>query len=173
MHTCICTYVLFSNFTLGNFLLFSALIRKASKCAEQGSCFLSRKNPGVKINFQCNFRLQSSNLTFGFLLTTSSRTPPVAFFTKFAEVLYLLLYCISLFSVDQKSGKSCLTKIDKHLMLTRNEKIIQHYIYYYQYIYIYIYTQRSVEHKVLRYIPLNLNKLNITDVMYLSLTTVP
>ena len=35
------------------------------------------------------------------------------------------------------------------------------------------YTLRSVEHKVLRYIPLNLNKLNITDVMYLSLTTVP
>ena len=37
----------------------------------------------------------------------------------------------------------------------------------------YLYTLRSVEHKVLRYIPLNLNKLNITDVMYLSLTTVP
>ena len=40
-------------------------------------------------------------------------------------------------------------------------------------LYIYIYTLRSVEHKVLRYIPLNLNKLNITDVMYLSLTAVP
>ena len=40
-------------------------------------------------------------------------------------------------------------------------------------IYIYIYTLRSVEHNVLRHIPLNLNKLNITDVMYLSLTTVP
>ena len=51
------------------------------------------------------------------------------------------------------------------------------YIYIYMYIYIYIYsinhTLRSVENKVLRYIPLNLNKLNITDVMYLSLTTVP
>ena len=35
------------------------------------------------------------------------------------------------------------------------------------------YTPGSVEHKVLRYIPLNLNKLNITDVMYLSLATVP
>ena len=126
MHTCICTYILFSNFTLGNFLLFSALIRKASKCAEQGSCFLSRKNAGVKINFQYNCRLQSSNLRSGLLLTTSSRTLPVGFFAKF------VLYCISLFSVDQKSSKSCLIKIDKHLMLTRNEKIIQHYIYYYQ-----------------------------------------
>ena len=35
------------------------------------------------------------------------------------------------------------------------------------------YTLGFVEHKVLRYIPLNLNKLNITDMMYLSLTTVP
>ena len=76
-------------------------------------------------------------------------------------------------------------------MLTRNEKTIYHYIYYYQYIleyiyiyiciyiyiYIYIYsvnyTLRSVEHKVLQYIPLNVNKLNITDVMHLSSTTVP
>ena len=46
-------------------------------------------------------------------------------------------------------------------------------IYIYSVIYIYIYTLRFVEHKLLRYIPLNLNKLNITDVMYLSLTTVP
>ena len=38
---------------------------------------------------------------------------------------------------------------------------------------LFIYTLRSVEHKVLQYIPLNLNKLNITDVIYLSLTTVP
>ena len=35
----------------------------------------------------------------------------------------------------------------------------------YVYIALYIY-MRSVEHKVLQYIPLNLNKLNITDVMY-------
>ena len=41
------------------------------------------------------------------------------------------------------------------------------------YIALYIYTLRNVEHKVLRYILLNLNKLNITDVIYLSLTTVP
>ena len=51
------------------------------------------------------------------------------------------------------------------------------YIYIYMCIYIYIYsvnyTLRSVEHKVLRYIPLNSNKLKINDVMYLSLTTVP
>ena len=48
------------------------------------------------------------------------------------------------------------------------------YIYIYMCIYIYSvnYTLRSVEHKVLRYIPLNSNKLKINDV-YLSLTTVP
>ena len=46
-------------------------------------------------------------------------------------------------------------------------------IYIYIYIYSVKYTLRSVEHKVLQYIQLNVNKLNITDVMYLSLTTVP
>ena len=151
-------------------MLFSVPIRKASKFEEQGRCFLSRKNAGIKINFEHNWRLYKSNLRSGLLLTTSSRTLPVGFLAKF------VLYCISLFSVDQKSSKSCLIKIDKHLMLTRNEKIIQLYIYYYQLysvIYIYIYTLRSVEHEVLRYIPLNLNKLNITDVLYLGLTTVP
>ena len=43
----------------------------------------------------------------------------------------------------------------------------------FEYLYSVNYTLRSVEHKVLRYIPLNINKLNITEVMYLSLTTVP
>ena len=47
------------------------------------------------------------------------------------------------------------------------------YIYIYIYTYSVKYTLRSVEHKVLRYILLSLNKLNISDVMYLSLTTVP
>ena len=52
------------------------------------------------------------------------------------------------------------------------------YIYTFIYIYIYIYSViciyplRSVEHKVLRYIPLNLNNLNTTDVLHLRLTTV-
>ena len=54
--------------------------------------------------------------------------------------------------------------------------LIYIFIYICVYIYIYIYsvnyTLRSVEHKVLRYIPLNSNKLKINDV-YLSLTTVP
>ena len=57
IHTCIYTYILITNFTLGSFMLFSTLIRKASKCAEQGSCFLSQKNAGVKINFQYSWRL--------------------------------------------------------------------------------------------------------------------
>ena len=45
--------------------------------------------------------------------------------------------------------------------------------YIFEYLYSVNYTLRSVEHKVLRYFPLNINKLNITEVMYLSLTTVP
>ena len=53
-------------------------------------------------------------------------------------------------------------------MLTRNEKIIWHYIYSYQVIYSVRYILRSGEHEVLRYIQLNLNKLNITHVMYVS-----
>ena len=56
-------------------------------------------------------------------------------------------------------------------MLTRNEKIIFN-IYSYQVIYSVRYLLRSGEHEVLRYIQLNLNKLNITHVMYGSFTTV-
>ena len=64
-------------------------------------------------------------------------------------------------------------KRKNNLTLETITTIINIYIYIYIYIYSVNYTLGFVEHKVLRYIPLNLNKLNITDVMYLSLTTVP
>ena len=54
---------------------------------------------------------------------------------------------------------------------------IYQYINIYTYIHIHIYTYYSINYTLgfaeLRYIPLKLNKLNITDVIYLSLTTVP
>ena len=57
-------------------------------------------------------------------------------------------------------------------MLTRNEKISEHYIYSYQVLYSFRYIRRSAEDEVLRYIQLNLNKLNLTHVMYVTFTTV-
>ena len=53
-----------------------------------------------------------------------------------------------------------------------NQKIILHYIHSYQVMYSIRYILRSCEHEVLRYIQLNLNKLNITQVLYVSFTTV-
>ena len=47
-------------------------------------------------------------------------------------------------------------------MLNRNEKVL------YQVIYSVRYILRSVEHEVLRYIQIKLNKLNITHVMLLK-----
>ena len=53
-----------------------------------------------------------------------------------------------------------------------NQKIILHYIHSYQVMYSIRYILRSCEHEVLRYIQLNLNKLNITQVLYVSFTIV-
>ena len=53
-----------------------------------------------------------------------------------------------------------------------NQKIILHYIHSYQVMYSVRYILRSCEHEVLRYIQLNLNKLNITQVLYVSFTIV-
>ena len=53
-----------------------------------------------------------------------------------------------------------------------NQKIILHYIHSYQVMYSIWYILRSCEHEVLRYIQLNLNKLNITQVLYVSFTIV-
>ena len=55
-----------------------------------GSCFLSRKNGGVELDFQCNCRLQISNFRSGFLLTIFSGTPPVAFSTEFSKAFWTL-----------------------------------------------------------------------------------
>ena len=56
-----------------------------------------------------------------------------------------------------------------NVILTRNEKMIEHYIYSYQVIDSIRYLLGSVEHELLRYIQLNLNKLNITIMMYVIL----
>ena len=94
------------------------------------------------------------------------------------KVLYikfaLFLHCIVfLYLVSIKKGStSWLIKIDQHVILTRNEKMIEHYIYSYQVIDSVRYLLGSVEHELLRYIQLNLNKLNITIMMYVSFAIV-
>ena len=50
--------------------------------------------------------------------------------------------------------------------------MIEHYIYSYQVIDSVRYLLGSVEHELLRYIQLNLNKLNITIMMYVSFAIV-
>ena len=57
-------------------------------------------------------------------------------------------------------------------MLTSNEKVTERYIYSCQVTYSVSYSLRSGEHEVLNYIQLNLNKINIAHMMYVTFTAV-